>query len=307
MAEIHKVILDTDIGSDIDDATCLAYLLAHPRCELLGITTVSGSSLERARLASALCTLADADDIPILRGLEAPLLVDQRQPVAPQAAALERWPHRSDFPEHEAVTWMRETIRAYPGEVTLLAIGPLTNIATLFTVDPEIPSLVKSLVLMAGSVAPRNARSWGGPVPEWNVLCDPHAAAIVFRATVADFQCYGYDVTTEVVLPAAAVRERFTAPLLRPVADFAEVWFAGGGDGIMFHDPLAAAAIFDPQIVELDRGRITVETDSTHLRGVTRWQPDPAGNVRYAMSVNAPAFFAEYFSVFEDASVRVPK
>src|SRR5215207_7526723 len=111
-----KLLLDTDIGSDIDDAVCLAYLLAQPECELLGITTVSGEPEQRAMLASALCRVVSRQ-VPIFPGAEAPLLGRQRQPRAPQASALTRWAHEERFPRGQAVEFLRQTIRAHPGEV----------------------------------------------------------------------------------------------------------------------------------------------------------------------------------------------
>src|SRR5512145_3039577 len=145
-----KLLLDTDIGSDIDDAVCLAYLLANPMCELQGITTVTGEGEKRAQIASALCKVA-GKQVPIYVGREEPLLPGLKwQPKCPQADALSRWPHDVDFPRGQAVEFLRRKIRAYPGEVTLLAIGPLTNVAALFAADAEIPSLLKSLVLMGG-------------------------------------------------------------------------------------------------------------------------------------------------------------
>lgn len=92
-----KVILDTDIGSDIDDAVALAYLLKHPQCHLMGITTVSGQPVERAKLASALCIAAGKPDIPIYPGTESPILAAQKQPEAIQAPALANWKHASSF------------------------------------------------------------------------------------------------------------------------------------------------------------------------------------------------------------------
>lgn len=144
-----KVLLDTDIGSDIDDAVGLAYLLAEPRCQLLGITTVSGKPNERAKLASALC-LAAGKKTPIFPGAEQPLTVLQKQPEVPQANRLSKWPHEKSFPQGRAVAFMQSVIRANPGEVTLLAVGPFTNIALLFMIDPEIPALLKELVIMGG-------------------------------------------------------------------------------------------------------------------------------------------------------------
>src|SRR5512146_2847997 len=133
-----KILLDTDIGSDIDDAVCLAWLLANPDCELLGITTVTGEPVKRAMLASALCRVA-GKDIPVYPGAGIPLLIPQLQLKAKQVKALSRYPHQNKFHKGEAVEFLRRTIRNYPGEIVLLTIGPLTNIGMLFSVDREIP------------------------------------------------------------------------------------------------------------------------------------------------------------------------
>src|SRR5512138_3298708 len=122
-----KILLDTDIGTDVDDAVCLAYLLSHADCELLGITTVTGEAVKRASLSSVLCKAAGRN-IPIYPGAERPMQGEQRQPIAQQAAALPRWPHQAQFPEDRTVDFMAQTIKSHPGEVTLLTIGPLTNI-----------------------------------------------------------------------------------------------------------------------------------------------------------------------------------
>src|SRR5258706_150180 len=216
----HKVLFDTDIGSDIDDAVALAYLLAQPDCDLLGVTTVSGEPIKRAQLASALCLNAGRE-VPIFPGREAPLLGAQRQPLAPQAAALARWPHRAEFPRGEAVEYMRQIIRAHPGEVTLLATGPLTNVAALFAADDEIPSLLRGLTLMCGVFGGRYDQRG---LLEWNALLDPLATAIVYNSRPARHRSIGLDVTTQVTMEAALVRQRFQTPLLLPVLDFAEVW-----------------------------------------------------------------------------------
>ena len=136
-----KVLLDTDIGSDIDDAVCLAYLLAQENCELLGITTVTGESLERAKMASAMCRIFGAN-IPVFPGTEKPLSGPHLQAHAQHSAALERWEHDTDFPQGQAISFLKETIQAYPGEIILLTIGPLTNAALLFLENPYIPSLL---------------------------------------------------------------------------------------------------------------------------------------------------------------------
>src|SRR5277367_515098 len=104
-----KILLDTDIGSDIDDAVCLAYLLANPACDLLGITTVTGDTVARASMASVLCKIA-RKSIPIFPGALNPLLIKQKQPHVQQAVALSKWNHETKFPQGEAVEFLRKTI-----------------------------------------------------------------------------------------------------------------------------------------------------------------------------------------------------
>jgi len=295
----QKIILDTDIGSDIDDAVCLAYLLAQPECELLGITTVSGEAELRARMASAICKVA-GKQVPIVAGREEPLMPGVNwQPKAQQAAALDRWAHDEGFPAAQAVEFMRETIRANPGEVTLLAIGPLTNVAALFAADAEIPALLGGLVLMCGVFT--NKLAGIGPL-EWNALLDPAATAIVYRsvferrAAPKVHRSVGLDVTCQVTMPAAEVRQRFQVPLLRPVLDFAEIWFQQA-EQITFHDPLAATTIFDDAICKFERGRVDVELKSERLLGMTHWTPQAEGPHEVALGVDAERFFKHYFGV----------
>ena len=130
-----KVILDTDIGTDIDDALALAYLLNQPRCELVGITTLTGQAEIRAQMVSAMLHAAKRTDIPIHIGAKDCIIIEQKECYAPQSAMLEKWPHDTEFPT-DAIPWMREMIRKYPGEIVLLGISPMSNIARLFLSDP---------------------------------------------------------------------------------------------------------------------------------------------------------------------------
>jgi purine nucleosidase len=290
-----KILLDTDIGSDIDDAVCLAYLLAHPQCELLGITTVTGEPVKRAQMASALCKAA-GKEIPIFPGCPKPILIEQLQPTCPQAEALAGMDYRRDFPQGQAIEFLRRTVREHPGEITLLTIGPLTNIGLLFTLDPEIPSLLKSWVGMIGVFT----NKVGGVGPnEWNSRLDPHAAAICYRARPPLQRSIGLEVTSQVWLTQEEVRRRFKGPLLGPVLAFAETWFHSYPEGTTFHDPLAAATLFNPDICRFERGLADVELESSRLAGLIHWKPDPEnGPHEAAVSVDAKLFFEEYFSVF---------
>src|SRR5437016_3424448 len=102
------------------------------------------------------------------------------QPRVPQYAAIGDRPHRRDFAPGEAIEFLRHTIRSRPGEVTLLAIGPFTNVALLFATDPEIPSLLRELVVMGGVFTAGSTP--GLAAREWNAMCDPIATAMMFRA-----------------------------------------------------------------------------------------------------------------------------
>jgi purine nucleosidase len=299
MAEMDSripVLFDTDIGSDVDDALTLAYLLRHPRCELLGVTTVTGEPQRRAMLADAICRKAGRSDVPIHSGNADPLLIEQMQKTAPQAEVLGKWPHRSDFAANTAVDFLRETIHRRPGEITLLATGPLTNIGLLFRLDPEIPRLLNSLVLMNGLFYTIPVPHWCGG-REWNAWGDAHAASIVYGAEGLNVYAVGLDVTTRCTMPAAACRDRLRGGALEIVAEAAEVWFRQYPE-VTFHDPLAAAVIFAPEILTFTPGTVTVELASPRLLGATLLDPQSRARNHYvATNVNVEAFFAEYLRV----------
>ena len=287
-----KVLLDTDIGTDVDDAVCLAYLLSHPDCELLGITTVTGEAEKRASLASVLCKAAGRE-IPIYPGADHPLQGEQRQQVAQQGTTLQRWPHEADFPLNQAVDFLANTIRAYPNEVTLLSIGPLTNIGMLFSTYPDVAELLAGFVMMGGNFDETGPEA--GKV-EWNVAGDPLASEITYKAPVRLHRSVGLNVTQQVMMSADQVREKFTAPLLSPVLDMAEIWFAGFYPFITFHDPLAAATIFEPDLCTYQQG--TVKLDNDDKPGSTIWQPDgTSAPHQVATTVDVDRYFQHFFSV----------
>ncbi|MDP4173913.1 MAG: nucleoside hydrolase [Bacteroidota bacterium] len=290
-----KILLDTDIGTDIDDAVCLAYLLANPECELMGITTVTGEAEKRAMLASMICKAA-GKEIPIYPGSNSPILIQQGQTVAQQAHSLARWPHQKKFPKGEAIEFMRRTIRNNPGEIVLLTIAPLTNIGLLFSVDPEIPSLLKGLVMMGGYFE----RKIGdiGPL-EWNIMGDYHASDIVYRADIRMHRSVGLDVTTSVVMSPEEFRRAFDFPIFEPVHDLSQYWFTMY-NGTTFHDPLAAATIFDSEICSFSKGNVEIEMNDIETLGLTKWDPENSSpRHEVALKVNSDRFFQHYISVFK--------
>lgn len=287
-----KVLLDTDIGTDVDDAVALAYLLSHSECELLGITTVTGEPEKRASLASVLCQAAGRD-IPIYPGAGRPMHGEQRQPIAQQASVLARWPHQTDFPSGQAVEFLADTIRSHPGEVMLLTIGPLTNAGQLFSQHPDVAGLLAGLVMMGGNFDETGPEA--GRI-EWNVAGDLLASEITYAARVPLHRSLGLNVTQRVMMSAEDVRMKFTAAWLRPVLDMAEVWFSGFYPFITFHDPLAAATLFKPDLCSYEQG--TVRVDKTDKPGKTIWQPGgPDAPHQVAVTVDVDVYFDHFFSV----------
>jgi len=292
-----KILLDTDIGTDVDDAVALAYLLCHPDCELLGITTVTGEAEKRAALASVLCKASERD-IRIYPGADRPMQGEQRQRIAQQAAVLPRWSHQAEFPKGQAVDFLANTIRAHPGEVTLLTIGPLTNVGLLFSEYPDVPELLAGLVLMGGNFDETGSEA--GRI-EWNIAGDVQAADITYKAPVRLHRSLGLNVTQKVMLSADDVRAKFTAPLMRPVLDMAEIWFAGFYPSITFHDPLAAATIFEPDLCSYQKG--LVQLDHGDNPGKTLWQPGgPNALHEVAMTVDVNRYFEHFFHVVRSTS-----
>src|SRR5262249_49565482 len=158
-------------------------------------------------------------------------------------------------------------IRGRPGEISLLAIGPMTILGLLFTLDPEIPSLLRGLVLMCGAFAVGQPRV---PYTEWNGRVDPHATAMVYAAPAAPHLSVGLDVTPCCTMAAAECRERLAGGGLDVVNEMTAVW-ARDTRTVCFHDPLAAAYLFDPEILTVQPGRVDVELTSPRVAGMTHW------------------------------------
>lgn len=284
------ILLDTDPGSDIDDALAIAYLLRQPRCELVGITTVTGDTNQRAGIAEVVCQAYGREDVPIVAGAREPIAHGQGQPHVPHYPAIADLPHSTDYPPDQAVDFLRETIRARPGEITLLSIGPLTNIALLFALDPEIPSLLGGFVSMLGNF-------FDPPYSEWNARCDPAATTAVLKRSLAHTMI-GLDVTMKCTMPPAEVQQRFAAEPHNVILPMAAKWFEGAKH-ITFHDPLAAAIIFEPGLCTYRTGvsHSPIIGEDPQKSGDTVFRESVDGMHRAADTVDSEAFFRHYFEV----------
>ena len=180
----EKIIIDTDIGSDIDDAFAVGLALHSPEFQILGISSAWGDTHLRARLLSRLLKETGRADIPVAVGIakHPPGKVDTMS----QAAYAEGGPAEQNYPN--AVNFLLDQIQRHPGEITLIAIGPETNLGAAIDRDAATFRKLKRIVLMGGSVyrgySQFNYGKTHGPDPEWNILCDIQAAQKVFSSGV---------------------------------------------------------------------------------------------------------------------------
>jgi purine nucleosidase len=316
-----KLILDVDTG--IDDALALLYAAASPEVELRAATCVMGNIGVDLVVANTLSVLAMAgmDGVEVARGAERPLVREHRP--SPQVhgprglGGADPAPARASVSERTAARVIVETARAHPGEVLLVATGPLTNVARALSEEPGLPALLGGFALMGGAYAHAGNVT---PAAEANIWVDPEAAASVFcafsGAAVLPL-CVGLDVTQQVRMTTADL-EAVCAPapssalaaFLRDAIGFYIEFYerSGSSKGASMHDPLALAIALDPSLAELRTARVEVECDGRWTRGMTvanfgegrqpeGWpqdRPEDRENARVALGVDAGAFSARF-------------
>lgn len=298
---MERIILDTDIGTDVDDAIALAFLLKSGKAKLEGVTTAYGDVEYRAKVAQKIASLCGAGAIDVYNGAGLPLLrqrgrIGYGHDIEADVLELELPPaldrHASDF--------IIDTIMRHPGQITLLCIAPLTNIALAMIKEPRIISRVKQIVLMGG-VARLGANGRLLPNTEYNVQCDPEAAAVVFSSQ-APIVMIGLDVTLQVILKPVhrAALAGVNHPLNRELDRLITRWLSyTKRDWCAMHDPLAAAVALDRSLVRTERMRIEVEYDHRHPSGRTIAIPDPEGSVEVALEVDAERFLSLLLTVLK--------
>ena len=277
------LILDTDIGTDIDDAFALALVINSPELELLGVTTVAGDTQARARLAAKMLWEAGGRwrDVPIYAG----------PPGKPQPIDQTRWANGFSSPALHmsgAVDFMKTEINRRPAKITIIAIGELTNVAALLKSDPSMAKKIKLIAMMGGSIA----RGYGPdskPDAEWNIKSNPEAAETVFSSGVPLLMA-PLDVTAMLQLDAAGRRRVFThlTPLTNALTILYHLW---GNETPTLFDPMAVAMLIDPNICETQQ--LAIEVDG---QGFTRVTKDKPANARVGMQTDPKKFFDFYLS-----------
>lgn len=276
------IIIDTDIGDDIDDALAIAFALNSPELNLIGVTTVFGEVDIRTKLALKLLKTFGRDDIPVATGIGKPIAEKRRTHIPNQAVVLkenEKLPNPSRL---SAVDLLLSIAMESKDELVLAPVGALTNIAVAILQEPKLIQKAK-IVLMGGVYARQQA--------EYNIRCDPEAARIVFESG-AKITMVGLDVTLKCRLNKTQVqhvKDRGTA-VTSLLSDMISAWQGGKDIYPTLHDPLAVGVAFDRSLVKIEPKLINVETRGEFTRGFTVTRNSDSPNAEVCLDVEAERF-----------------
>ncbi len=308
---MRRIILDTDPG--IDDALALMLALASPEVRIEAVTTVSGNVHVdfTTRNALALLELLGRGDIPVARGSAWPLL---RKPVDAAFVHGDNGLGGVELPEprikavgKHAVDVIIETILSAPGEISLVPIGPLTNIALAARREPAIIQQVREVVIMGGALlVPGNDT----PTSEFNIFADPHAAHIVLHAGWP-VRLVALDVTMQTRMQREQVNTlvRSGSPVMRVIKQMLDYYFdvfapAYGVTAFHMHDPLCLAAAFRPELLSWKPVYVDVELQGSLTMGETVayfGRPNiPPPNVLAAIGVDTKQFIQLFMQRIEE-------
>lgn len=311
-----RIIIDTDPG--IDDALAILLALASPELSIEGLTIVHGNcSLEQAtRNGLSILELADAGHIPVAKGCELPL-------VQPSLLAAEthgntglgyaKLPEPLNQPARQhGCDFLIEQVMANPSEITLVAIGPLTNIALAIRKEPAFAKSVKELIIMGGAIRHEGNQT---ALAEFNTYVDPHATHIVFHAGIPT-TLVPLDVTYQCILTAPDV-ERFLkidSPIpkfIKEATDFYMEYHDAyqGIKGCIINDPLALALTFAPELCDYQDLPVDVDISGGVSLGKTfadfyNYHKKPA-NMRVALGVRARDFMEVFLEQIEELSRKI--
>jgi uridine nucleosidase len=270
----HKILFDTDPG--VDDAMALLFALQSPELEVAGVTTVYGNAEVEQTTLNALRVLevAGRTDVPVASGAARPLVRPYRgkrghihgEDALGNTFLPPPTGHPLDLP---AAEYIIRTALAHPGEITLVAVGPLTNLALAARLEPRVVPAVRQVVIMGGAAfVPGNA----SPVAEANIFNDPEAASIVFAAGWP-LTMVGLDVTMRTVMTTEYLHRLFPSssnplrsdPLTTFLSRIVPVYLQSyrdryGMDGIPTHDPSAIAYAIEASLFRVERLPVYVET-----------------------------------------------
>ena len=265
----RMIIIDTDIG--IDDAMAILLALKSPELDLVGLTTIYGNAncSQTSINALKLLELAGRNDIPVAKGSDIPLIIMPHHKATHVHG--EDGLGNSNLPmpkgkvlEISAAQFIIKKVLENPGEITLVPIGPLTNIALAVKIEPKIINLVKEVVIMGGAATVCGNVT---PVAEANIWQDPHAASIVFSAGWP-LTMLGLDVTTKVIQTEDYLNNIYSANnyatnIIKAVTPFYQDFYfkCFGSRNLHTHDPSTIAYLLNPELFTTQSVSVIVETE----------------------------------------------
>jgi purine nucleosidase len=312
-----KILFDTDPG--IDDACAILLALASPELSIVGLSVVHGNcSLEQGTTnALSVLELANASHIPVAKGCELPLV--QPPLLAPEThgdtglgyAKLPK-PRTAPILQH-GIDFLIETILASPGEITLLAIAPLTNVALAIRKEPRIVEALKEIIIMGGAIRHEGNTTALG---EFNTVVDPHAAQIVYQAGIPT-TLVPLDVTYQCILTPGDVGrlQKMDSPITKFVAEATRFYMEFHDeyqkiDGCVINDPLALALTFAPELCTYQELPVEVDLSGGISMGKTvadfyNYGKKPA-NMKVALGVRVRDFIDLFVERIEKLAFAIP-
>lgn len=294
----QRIILDTDIGTDVDDAYALAMLANSPEVELEAVTTVWADARLRARMAKKLLTLLGKPDVPVAAG--------ENNPLNPDRGAYLMGHEGEGFLDSDGGPEISETstseliealLRKYPGEIKVLLIGPQTNFGKLLTEKPELASLIKEIVVMGGTpfYGPREMELFGERPIDYNLVADPEAARVVFQSGVP-ITMVGVNVTMPTLLRESQIEQigKHGTDATEALFTMTRRWLdVIGLNETPMHDALACAAAFTTEFLDTMMLNVAIETKGELTAGLTvvnRYNHADWNTVRVAVDARADQF-----------------
>ena len=263
-----KIILDMDIGDDIDDAIAL-YAAMRQGFDIIGVTTVFRNTQERARMAKKLLLTYGRgyESVPVFAGHSTPIGAAPEPArhiphYTPDLEDATYAPHGAD--PDEAVDFIIDACRKYGKELTVIAIGPFTNIARAIQKDPEALDLCEKVAIMGGAFYKQYA--------DWNVICDVPAADIMFKG-LKNLECLGADVTHlmigEQALYTNLLDYQGNEPGHRYLTELCKLWRINRPKSkLLLHDPLVVYYVADPTLCDMKTASVVVMTEG-YAKGLT--------------------------------------
>ncbi len=288
----EKIIIDTDVGDDIDDAFALALAVRSPQVEILGVTTTFGDTALRAKLADRLLGEAGREDIPVAVGMPTPPKTAFTQRIYAEGGHFARKAHPA------AVDFILSQIKQHPGEITLVCIGPLVNVGAIIEKDPARFRQLKRVVMMGGSIDRGYGDPYGPPTPpepEWNIVNDIPAAQKLFSAGVPIYMMPLDSTQLKMDETKRAFLFRQATPLTEALSALYYEW---GQQTPTLYDPMTIAFIDEPELCPVQPMHIVVDD-----KGYTRSESGQA-NAQVCLHSDPEAFFRFYLSHFEPGAVE---